>query len=144
LIFLISKVSEGKYLISFSRPIPYDENYSPNVLTVEFEAFKSDRTEEEVAKFDITVNKLVKEANPPLINIIGPKDGELLNSKTVVVEGKVTDDTGVKELLINGQDVPISEGSFKNVLPLNEGENVIEIEAIDVLIIKRCHFKGIC
>jgi hypothetical protein len=130
--FSYSKVSEGKYLISFSRPIPYDENYSPNVLTVEFEAFKSDRTEEEVAKFDITVNKLVKEANPPLINIIGPKDGELLNSKTVVVEGKVTDDTGVKELLINGQDVPISEGSFKNVLPLNEGENVIEIEAIDV------------
>jgi hypothetical protein len=130
--FSYSKVSEGKYLITFSRPIPYDENYCPNILRVEFEAFKSDRTEEEVATFDITVNKLVKEANPPLINIIGPKNGELLNSKTVVVEGTVTDDTGVKGLLINGQDVPISEGSFKNVMPLNEGENVIEIEAVDV------------
>jgi len=57
----------------------------------------------------ITVNKLVKEANPPEINIISPKDGALLNSKTVIVEGTVTDDTGVKGLSINGQDVPISD-----------------------------------
>lgn len=130
--FSYSKVSEGKYLVTFSRPIPYDENYSPNILTVEFEAFNSGRAEEEVATFDIPVNKLVKEANPPEINIISPKDGALLNSKTVIVEGTVTDDTGVKGLSINGQDVPISDSNFKNVLVLNEGENVIEIEAVDI------------
>lgn len=127
------KQEEGTYRINFDRPLPYDENYSPNKLSISIEAFSEDLIREEELIINITVMKITKESNPPEISLKSPKDNALVNTKLIKVSGTVTDETSVNEFLINGEPFVLSEtGNFEKEITLSEGENTITFKATDI------------
>ncbi len=53
--------------------------------------------------------------------------------KEIVVTGKVTDQSGIFEVLVNEQEAYIdSEGNFSVSIPMTIGENLITVEATDI------------
>ncbi|MGB9694054.1 MAG: stalk domain-containing protein, partial [Fervidobacterium sp.] len=127
------KQEEGTYKINFDRPLPYDEIYSPNKLSITIEAFSDDLMREEELSINITVIKITKESNPPEITLKNPQDNALVNTKSITVSGTVTDDTSVNEFLINGEPFVLSEtGNFEKDITLTEGENTITFKATDI------------
>lgn len=128
-----TKQEEGTYRINFDRPLPYDENYSPNKLSITIEAFSDDLMREEELSINIAVIKITKENNPPEITLNSPQDNALVNTKSIKVSGTVVDDTSVNEFLINGEPFVLSEtGNFEKNITLAEGENTITFKATDI------------
>ncbi len=73
---------------------------------------------------------------PPIIIIIEPMVTGFtdihVSSKYITVSGKVTDDSGIHELLVNGQSSQIGlDGNFSIEMKLVLGENQINCKAID-------------
>jgi hypothetical protein len=70
---------------------------------------------------------------PPVLNISTLPDGSYTNNEVLNISGTVTDNVGVKELLINGASVPFgSDGKFSHALLLKSGENKVEVKATDL------------
>jgi len=72
----------------------------------------------------------------PQVEITTPEEGQVLTSSPVTVSGTATDDKGVAsaELTVGGDTYPLSlgpDGSFSQEVPLQEGENRIEVTALD-------------
>ncbi len=71
---------------------------------------------------------------PPEVVLTSPTRGQHTTQAQVLVEGTVTDQTGVAYFLLNGQPVlPGAGGAFREVVTLTPGLNVIELEAADPL-----------
>ncbi|WP_244153536.1 S8 family serine peptidase [Halobacillus karajensis] len=67
----------------------------------------------------------------PELSITSPEDGDKLNNEVTTVEG-VVDEEFLDQVTVNGQDATVNEdGTFSKRLILDEGENVIEVEALD-------------
>jgi len=66
----------------------------------------------------------------PVITITSPTADQLFNAPDVSLKGTVTED-GVK-LFVNGMPKPVVARAFEVALTLNEGDNIIVIEATDV------------
>ena len=75
---------------------------------------------------------LIEDA-PPRVTIILPKDGSTHYTFSILVTGTVSDDVSrITSVLINGNTVPVSEGSFSYVFSgLTAGENTITVTAQD-------------
>ena len=128
-----TKISEGQFKITFNKPIPYDENYSPNELEINVSAFSDDIVNEELLSISIDSKKAEKDTIAPEITIFEPQNNSFVNSKTVKVKGKVTDNFAVASLILNGIDTTFNEnGGFETEIALTEGENTIKIEAEDI------------
>jgi bacillopeptidase F len=68
----------------------------------------------------------------PELKIDSPIDGDKTNRETVTVEGTVSDDN-LDTIAVNGQETIVSEDrSFSQRILLDEGENVINVEATDL------------
>jgi sugar lactone lactonase YvrE len=82
------------------------------------------------ANLEINEIEIVEpDKNPPTLSVSIPTE---VKTPQLEIIGKVTDQSGVKYLKINGRDVQIKEdGSFKYTLTLAEGTNKITIEAED-------------
>ncbi len=64
---------------------------------------------------------------PPLIDVAQPKDGQIIQSSSVVVQGKT--DPGVN-LSINGQSVAVdTAGNFKQLISLSPGRQELDFSA---------------
>jgi hypothetical protein len=78
-----------------------------------------------------------RDTAPPRILITTPADGLLSNFFTVTVSGTVEDDTYVSAIAINGQSLFIELAAprlpFTQEIALQEGENHIEVVAVDLL-----------
>lgn len=130
--FNYMKIAEGQYKISFNKPLPYDENYSPNTLGITMEAFNNDLTKEEKIVLNINSRKVEKDDEPPQIELLEPQENALVNTKTIKVKGIAKDNVGISNVFVNGVEVVINEdGSFEQELNLEEGENLIKIIAED-------------
>lgn len=68
----------------------------------------------------------------PDLTVTSPEDGENTNRETATVEGTVSDDH-LDTVTVNGQETAVSDGEFSLRILLNEGENVIEVEATDLV-----------
>ncbi|RLF57107.1 MAG: hypothetical protein DRN25_07035, partial [Thermoplasmata archaeon] len=70
---------------------------------------------------------------PPKIEISSPEDNFYTNEEKVNIKGSVSDSlSGVDKLKVNGEEVAVKEhGEFEKEITLSEGENEIEIEAVD-------------
>jgi septum formation inhibitor MinC len=78
-----------------------------------------------------------KDTSPPRITIISPqvREGMRVASKTsrITLVGKATDESGVAEVMVNGEVVELDEkGNFSADVLLKIGENEINIAAIDI------------
>jgi|YNPBryantNP2012_1023418.scaffolds.fasta_scaffold00219_22 flagellar hook assembly protein FlgD len=68
---------------------------------------------------------------PPDLVVLNPPDGLWINQRMLSVQGKVT--AGVK-VRVNGNDASVDEeGKFDVDVVLEEGENVVRVEAIDAV-----------
>lgn len=78
-------------------------------------------------------NPLLSDINPPSINIISPSNGDILNGDSNVnVSFTVADESSVKEVLFNGEEVLVSSsGAYSKNIQLDPGENLIVVEAVD-------------
>jgi len=87
---------------------------------------------------DITVvyNK-PEDTTAPTLEITFPKipEGQLVyetDQPEITVQGTVSDDmSGVKAVLVNGEQVEVIGGTFSYTVKLNEGANVINVMAVD-------------
>ncbi|WP_157087645.1 S8 family serine peptidase [Oceanobacillus damuensis] len=66
----------------------------------------------------------------PELTVDSPLDGNMTNRETVTVEGTVSDEH-LESVEVNGQDASFTDGSYSKRLILEEGENVIEVVAVD-------------
>ncbi|WP_101846926.1 S8 family serine peptidase [Halobacillus sp. Marseille-P3879] len=67
----------------------------------------------------------------PELSITSPENGDKINSEVTTVEGTVNEDN-LDHVIVNGEEASVDEdGSFTKRLIIDEGENVIEIEALD-------------
>ena len=58
--------------------------------------------------------------------------GVVRKAEPITMSGRVTDDTEVAQLLVNGREVQVeSSGQFSTLLPLVSGENRLHIRATD-------------
>ncbi|KGA97788.1 peptidase S8 [Alkalihalobacillus alcalophilus ATCC 27647 = CGMCC 1.3604] len=68
----------------------------------------------------------------PILTIDEPVDGSKTNRETATVTGTAEDDH-IDEVIVNGQSVAVNEdGSFSQRVLLDEGENVIDVTAVDL------------
>lgn len=81
--------------------------------------------------------KDVKDKNPPQIFVGNPPN--LINNRVTIykdlidLRGSVVDESGVRQLKVNGMSTPIKEnGNFVINLPLAMGDNPVNIEVTDV------------
>jgi len=73
------------------------------------------------------------DTTPPVLTLSTLSDGARTNQETLNISGTVHDDTGMKDLNINGEYVSVSpDGSFTHALLLVEGENKITTAAYDL------------
>ena len=70
---------------------------------------------------------------PPVLNVSTLADGSLTNNQILNIAGTVSDDTGVKEVTVNGAIVTINaDGSFSYAQQFISGPNRVEIKAADL------------
>ncbi len=116
-------------------------NVSPdgkNINTVE--EFSNDVHTWDIASLNITpvfLFKDVKDKNPPQIFVGNPPN--LQNNRVTIykdlldLRGSVVDESGVRQLKVNGVNTPIKEnGNFVINLPLAMGDNPVSIEVTDI------------
>ncbi|GEM_PF-2067736 len=82
---------------------------------------------------DIFYSKEVTEdTNPPEIQITEPEDGSSVDKNKVTVFGKVTDESSVTAVYVNGVRVDLlPDGTFMTSVTLDEGSNRIRVIAVD-------------
>ncbi len=114
------------------------------LLSIKFKALKIGKTQLELSevvlkdpdlnqiKFNSEINEieiLTPDKNPPSLLVTIPSE---VKTSSLNISGKVTDESGIKYLRINGKDVQVkSDGTFSYTLTLNEGSNKIVFEAED-------------
>ncbi|MEW5760766.1 MAG: right-handed parallel beta-helix repeat-containing protein, partial [Candidatus Thermoplasmatota archaeon] len=82
-----------------------------------------------VANVDKNTNvKIMLDDVPPYINITSPLDNTITNKTTIVVNGDA--ELGAK-VLVNDEEVTVSQGKFSIEVELTEGNNEIIAKAID-------------
>jgi len=95
-----------------------------------------------VAAADLAGNKTSKtltlkvDREGPTIVLDNFADGEVVKTPQITLKGLLTDDTGVIELIINGETLPIRRGmdvEFSRKLNLRKGENSIKVRAKDAV-----------
>jgi len=75
----------------------------------------------------------IKDGTPPVLTVSTLVDGSHTSSSVLNIAGTVTDNIGVKQLLINGVSVPFGpDGIFSHALLLKPGENRVEVKATDL------------
>jgi photosystem II stability/assembly factor-like uncharacterized protein/thiol-disulfide isomerase/thioredoxin len=82
----------------------------------------------------ITINITLKDTTPPLLEITSPQtETYLTNNSKITISGKTIDnESGIKKLLINNNEIPINQqGYFNYQANLNEGENSFLIISTD-------------
>jgi len=87
---------------------------------------------------DESVDRNARDITPPSIKIISPQvDTSFtahISASTIYLIGKLTDDSGIKSLLINDMIIATDEnGFFQQTFDLTDGLNVIKIDATDLL-----------
>jgi hypothetical protein len=71
------------------------------------------------------------DTQPPALTLKTPVPGLITNQAQVQVAGSASDDTGIATLTVAGRPVELANGQFTTQLPVSEGANPIEVDAID-------------
>jgi len=76
---------------------------------------------------------VIKDKTFPVLEVASPQDNAKISTESIDVTGNVHDNRGISLLLINDVEIAINEdGSFYKKLVVDEGENIIRIEAVDL------------
>jgi hypothetical protein len=86
---------------------------------------------------NIQIDKTTADTTPPLLVILSPEiernDRIKSSLPEITVMGKITDDeSGVSRIFVNSEECNLTEnGLFIRKIPLNKGDNIINIIAVD-------------
>ncbi|HLX06394.1 MAG TPA: carboxypeptidase regulatory-like domain-containing protein [Thermoanaerobaculia bacterium] len=77
--------------------------------------------------------QLTLDTTPPTLAVLQPSPGALINAASVQLTGQVSDDNGVAQVTVAGQQATINvDSSFQAQVPLAEGSNAIALDAFDL------------
>lgn len=118
-------VSLGRYSSSWTPALVDNGSHS-----VSFRAI--DRTGN--ITLPVSVNfEVQNDTAPPVLTLSTLPDGSYTNNEVLNISGTVTDNVGVKELMVNGLQVPFGpDGKFSLALLLKPGENMVQLKALDL------------
>jgi Glucodextranase, domain B len=68
----------------------------------------------------------------PTVAIDAPAQGASVSQPQATVTGTATDQTGLSSLIVNGESIPVVNGSWSTTVPLNLGPNTITATATNV------------
>lgn len=90
-------------------------------------------TDETVEEKPIIRPTAGRDTKPPVLKVLEPTTTTINTQQNVVhFIGQATDESGIYQVVVNGEESHIAvDGTFKATVALEEGENVIEVEAID-------------
>lgn len=77
--------------------------------------------------------ELVFDMKAPVITLVSPSDGDVVQDLSVEVSGTVMDESGVAGVTVNGQPATLSGDSFTALVNLVAGPNTLVVEAVDVV-----------
>ncbi|MGB4293639.1 MAG: caspase family protein [Bacteroidales bacterium] len=85
--------------------------------------------------------RTVSDTRPPVITVLSPEiqSDSLIktNSKILTIKGKVEDEGGIFEVIVNGTEAKVgADGTFFAEIPVAIGRNTIKIQAADVALNK--------
>lgn len=83
------------------------------------------------AAVQVTGSIQIVDNTPPVLNVSMLSDGAVTRRLILNITGSATDASGIKEILLNGESVPQVNGKFDEALELIDGENIIEMVAVD-------------
>ncbi|MEM1974242.1 MAG: stalk domain-containing protein, partial [Thermoplasmata archaeon] len=76
--------------------------------------------------------EVTEDTNPPQILIVEPEDGATFEKVKIEVIGKVSDESSVTAVYVNGMRVDLlPDGTFMTYITLDEGTNRIRVIAVD-------------
>lgn len=87
--------------------------------------------EGQVASVSETVS-LIVDSESPVVTITSPEDGLVTNEKNIVVEGTV-EEANLDFVKINEELISTTDESFRTLVELKEGENIIKVSAGDIV-----------
>jgi hypothetical protein len=117
--------ARGKYLIAWEPSLADTGQH-----TINCRAYDKKGNESTSASTSFTVQL---DSTPPVLTVSTLSNGARTNQETLNIAGVVHDDSGVRDLSINGEYIPIdSDGSFTHAILLVEGENRITTLAYDL------------
>ncbi len=144
---------DSKYINKYNSTNKLKLSKSGNILTfyindkhvdeTNFERFLGDRVGFALGSgVEVEIDNLVikgtslKDNTPPVIVIHEPpltRGFSVVGSEKITVRGKVTDESDIYELLVNGQEATVDQdGTFRIEVNLAMGENRIRIKATDM------------
>ena len=74
---------------------------------------------------------VVLDTHPPTLTVENPQPGSLTNGDSIRVEGRADDENGVARVEVAGAAVPLEDGRFSQLLPVQGGANLITLQAFD-------------
>jgi hypothetical protein len=78
--------------------------------------------------------QLTLDNRPPTLTVLQPAAGALINAASVQLRGQVSDDNGVAQVAVGGEQATINaDGSFQAQVALAEGSNAIVLQAFDLV-----------
>jgi hypothetical protein len=86
---------------------------------------------------NLQIDRTAKDTTPPLLTILSPEPDQKGRVKSslpeITVMGKITDDeSGVNRIFVNSEECNLTEnGLFVRKIPLNKGDNILNIIAVD-------------
>ena len=81
--------------------------------------------------FTFTVSTRPPDDDPPVVVITSPANGATVRESPVQVTGTVTDQSAITRVTVNGQTVALSNGLFSASVALVDGDNAVNVEAVD-------------
>ncbi len=92
---------------------------------------KSNNTNSDTLHLTYIYDSTFVDTVKPLISLISPQDGAVLNDSLIDVQFSVTDKGGLSEVTVNDCTVISSDTMYTAAIKLNEGENSITVKAVD-------------
>jgi uncharacterized protein YfaP (DUF2135 family) len=113
-----------------TAPVDADGWFAASYLLTSRENLLAVESRDRAGNVNVTYLHVTLDDQPPVFTIKTPADGTLTSATEVEVEGSVSNEDLDATVYVNGERVA-QEGRFTTTVVLEEGENRIEVRAID-------------
>jgi sugar lactone lactonase YvrE len=82
----------------------------------------------------VNAEGVIKDITSPEITVSSPLNYSTVETNSIVLKGKATDESSIDKVTVNGSEVSVSSnGSFSKTVNLTEGTNTITVIATDIV-----------
>jgi len=113
-----------------TAPLDADGWFSLSYLLTSRENLLAIESTDQAGNVNVTYRHVTLDDEPPAFDITRPADGTLTSDTEILVEGAVSNEDLDATVYVNGERV-VQAGRFTSTVVLEEGENRIEVRAVD-------------